>query len=138
MTPDEARRRACAALGGVQQTRERWRDRNGLPAIDALRQDLAYAVRALRKHRGFSRSEEHTSELQSPVHLVCRLLLEKKKKRIHIKKQLNKKNKKYPHINSSHHYLTIHCTNSMTYRKHTNDPLIHRSYTQTDIYRHNV
>src|SRR5438876_3217110 len=33
----------------------------------------------------FVRSEEHTSELQSPVHLVCRLLLEKKKK--------NKKNK---------------------------------------------
>src|SRR5438876_8666785 len=29
------------------------------------------------------RSEEHTSELQSPVHLVCRLLLEKKKKQIY-------------------------------------------------------
>src|SRR5256885_4580068 len=28
------------------------------------------------------RSEEHTSELQSPCNLVCRLLLEKKKKRI--------------------------------------------------------
>src|SRR5690348_18511348 len=28
-----------------------------------------------------NRSEEHTSELQSPVHLVCRLLLEKKKKK---------------------------------------------------------
>src|SRR5690348_17710532 len=28
-----------------------------------------------------SRSEEHTSELQSPVHLVCRLLLEKKNNR---------------------------------------------------------
>src|SRR5438876_1731808 len=28
---------------------------------------------------GGRRSEEHTSELQSPVHLVCRLLLEKKK-----------------------------------------------------------
>src|SRR5438552_13953420 len=28
------------------------------------------------------RSEEHTSELQSPDHLVCRLLLEKKKKRL--------------------------------------------------------
>src|SRR5690348_17707087 len=27
------------------------------------------------------RSEEHTSELQSPVHLVCRLLLEKKKQK---------------------------------------------------------
>src|SRR5438876_4613903 len=32
------------------------------------------------------RSEEHTSELQSPVHLVCRLLLEKKKQ----KKKINK------------------------------------------------
>src|SRR5258708_29958838 len=33
------------------------------------------------RHRGrLLRSEEHTSELQSPDHLVCRLLLEKKKK----------------------------------------------------------
>src|SRR5256884_3271429 len=31
---------------------------------------------------GSSRSEEHTSELQSRLHLVCRLLLEKKKKKI--------------------------------------------------------
>src|SRR5438876_6030759 len=30
------------------------------------------------------RSEEHTSELQSPVHLVCRLLLEKKKTTMNI------------------------------------------------------
>src|SRR5207244_11483147 len=36
--------------------------------------------------RVLSRSEEHTSELQSPDHLVCRLLLEKKKKK-------NQKNK---------------------------------------------
>src|SRR6266487_6363834 len=36
------------------------------------------AVRLL-EHHGLARSEEHTSELQSPVHLVCRLLLEKKK-----------------------------------------------------------
>src|SRR2546422_3868706 len=33
------------------------------------------------EHDGF-RSEEHTSELQSRLHLVCRLLLEKKKKKI--------------------------------------------------------
>src|SRR2546426_3959965 len=32
-----------------------------------------------REHNG--RSEEHTSELQSPCNLVCRLLLEKKKKK---------------------------------------------------------
>src|SRR2546426_9393626 len=31
---------------------------------------------------GVCRSEEHTSELQSPCNLVCRLLLEKKKKKI--------------------------------------------------------
>src|SRR5256885_4932603 len=30
---------------------------------------------------GWARSEEHTSELQSPCNLVCRLLLEKKKRR---------------------------------------------------------
>src|SRR2546422_7016625 len=33
------------------------------------------------------RSEEHTSELQSRLHLVCRLLLEKKKKR-HLRRQM--------------------------------------------------
>src|SRR5260370_32122483 len=33
------------------------------------------------------RSEEHTSELQSHLNLVCRLLLEKKKKRTHIRSE---------------------------------------------------
>src|SRR5437763_8241640 len=33
--------------------------------------------------RSGARSEEHTSELQSPMYLVCRLLLEKKKTRVH-------------------------------------------------------
>src|SRR5690348_17750397 len=37
------------------------------------------STRPSRRSSG-KRSEEHTSELQSPVHLVCRLLLEKKKK----------------------------------------------------------
>src|SRR5438876_2529582 len=41
------------------------------------------------------RSEEHTSELQSPVHLVCRLLLEKKKKN---KKRKHKQSKHIMHI----------------------------------------
>src|SRR2546422_5259865 len=35
--------------------------------------------RVVRRHRIERRSEEHTSELQSRLHLVCRLLLEKKK-----------------------------------------------------------
>src|SRR5437764_2487046 len=40
-----------------------------------------------------ARSEEHTSELQSPMYLVCRLLLEKKKKNlISITSKHNKKN----------------------------------------------
>src|SRR2546422_7288117 len=37
--------------------------------------------RLLDGRRGGPRSEEHTSELQSRLHLVCRLLLEKKKKK---------------------------------------------------------
>src|SRR3712207_8785948 len=37
-----------------------------------------------------SRSEEHTSELQSRQYLVCRLLLEKKKKTTHTRTQINK------------------------------------------------
>src|SRR5215467_16315329 len=50
------------------------------------------------------RSEEHTSELQSPCNLVCRLLLEKKKKKIipillYKKKKKKKKKTKYAIIN---------------------------------------
>src|SRR5258708_18948230 len=41
----------------------------------SLRMAAAISARTLRERR----SEEHTSELQSPDHLVCRLLLEKKK-----------------------------------------------------------
>src|SRR5215467_15892239 len=37
---------------------------------------------ARRCRRAWLRSEEHTSELQSPCNLVCRLLLEKKKKEV--------------------------------------------------------
>src|SRR5258705_5033851 len=64
-----------------------------LPVADALRSDvlLAYAIneQPLPPQHGYplrlivpgwyGRSEEHTSELQSLRHLVCRLLLEKKK-----------------------------------------------------------
>src|SRR5207302_6903789 len=41
-----------------------------------------------------SRSEEHTSELQSRENLVCRLLLEKKKKNIHPVKRMHNKDTK--------------------------------------------
>src|SRR2546426_1880160 len=42
---------------------------------------IASAVRQFQIRAFPSRSEEHTSELQSPCNLVCRLLLEKKKKK---------------------------------------------------------
>src|SRR6266566_3807057 len=49
-----------------------------------------------------ARSEEHTSELQSPCNLVCRLLLEKKKKILKttyiLKKIKNKIKEKFDHI----------------------------------------
>src|SRR5207244_5754406 len=44
------------------------------------RVDAKLVVLAVNAQRDRDRSEEHTSELQSPDHLVCRLLLEKKKK----------------------------------------------------------
>src|SRR5947208_5149207 len=46
---------------------------------DADRSSAQQRVRQPAELRSASRSEEHTSELQSPDHLVCRLLLEKKK-----------------------------------------------------------
>src|SRR6266571_8812024 len=52
--------------------------------------------RATAATRGW-RSEEHTSELQSHVNLVCRLLLEKKKKTLHT---LCNETKKYDQTNS--------------------------------------
>src|SRR2546426_5988484 len=51
-----------------------------------LRQTMGWLAEAIEK-----RSEEHTSELQSPCNLVCRLLLEKKKKKNTTRHTLNHK-----------------------------------------------
>src|SRR5258706_4092069 len=49
---------------------------------------LIYLFRAMQNSILIIRSEEHTSELQSLTNLVCRLLLEKKKKKLYIKLHL--------------------------------------------------
>ncbi len=54
MLPDEARRQALISLGGVEQTKERYRDRRGLPALETLLQDTRYGWRVLRKNPGFT------------------------------------------------------------------------------------
>src|SRR6266478_9509364 len=63
-------------------------------SLQKIRKVLRFLQRELGRRL---RSEEHTSELQSQSNLVCRLLLEKKKKKIKlynsIKKKKNKKNK---------------------------------------------
>src|SRR5438552_9906607 len=63
-------------------------DRRDLAVGRARLLDGVDVGEAICPHRRRQRSEEHTSELQSPDHLVCRLLLEKKKP----------KNKTHQHI----------------------------------------
>src|SRR5258708_17769893 len=48
-------------------------------SVDVIVQNVGHSGRTDLTFSVAERSEEHTSELQSPDHLVCRLLLEKKK-----------------------------------------------------------
>src|SRR2546422_5151552 len=59
------------------RSREGRCDGGGLRRVDVLRRE--HPARDDQSRHGVHRSEEHTSELQSRLHLVCRLLLEKKK-----------------------------------------------------------
>src|SRR5256885_10962445 len=67
-TPRRSRPRARACRAHLHRGAAAWGSRFSLP----------YGLPFL------DRSEEHTSELQSPCNLVCRLLLEKKKKQAHV------------------------------------------------------
>ncbi len=54
MSPEEARRAALVSFGGVEQTKETYRDGRGLPGVESLAQDLRFSVRALAKKPGFA------------------------------------------------------------------------------------
>lgn len=52
--PEEARRRALIALGGIEKTKEEFRDAVGLRLLDDLVRDFQYGLRQLRRSPGFS------------------------------------------------------------------------------------
>lgn len=54
MAPDEARRHAFASLGGRGPIIEGYRDRAGLPVVEAVVQDFRYAVRTMYRAPGFT------------------------------------------------------------------------------------
>ena len=54
MSAVEARREALIKLGGIEQTKESYRDRRGLPLLESLLQDLRFAFRILLKNPGFT------------------------------------------------------------------------------------
>ena len=55
MSPEEARRNAMLKLGGIEATKEAYRDRYGIPLLETVARDVRYSLRTLRRNPGLRR-----------------------------------------------------------------------------------
>jgi predicted permease len=74
--PEDARRHALIRLGGAEQARQAYRERNTLPLLESITQDVGFALRQMRKAPGFTLTAVLTLALGIGANIVIYTLID--------------------------------------------------------------